>query len=110
MEYIAYLFLFLLLFWGLYVLVMGVYRAHLDNRLHGLNKVLALPYIGIGVLFDVIANVFIASILFMEPPKEFLVTSRLQRYMKNEGGRRRRIALYICDHLLDIFDPRGNHC
>lgn len=97
-------------FWALYVLVMGLYRANLDNRLLGLNRLLGFPFLAIGALTDVLANITIATIVFMEPPKEWLVTTRLQRYMKHTSGYRKTIALYICDHILDPFDPRGNHC
>lgn len=64
---------FLWAFWGMYVLVMGIYRAHLSHRLKGLVLVLSLPFVAIGFLMDVFAK-------------------------------------YICDHLLDVFDPSGNHC
>ena len=47
---------FLWAFWCAYVLVMGIYRAHLSQRLVGLNKVLALPVVGFGYLMDVAAN------------------------------------------------------
>ena len=44
---------YLYAFWCAYVLVMGIYRAHLSQRLVGLNKVLALPVVaGIRELID----------------------------------------------------------
>ena len=110
LTYIGYLALFLYIFWGLYVLVMGLYRAYLHKQLKGLNKLLAIPYILIGLLVDVVANIFVASVVFMELPKEWLVTTRLQRYMTHNRGYKKRLATYICDHLLDVFDPTGNHC
>lgn len=94
----------------MYVLVMGIYRAHLSHRLKGLVLVLSLPLVAIGYLMDVIANLTVASLLFLEPPRELLVTSRLQRYVALEQGWRFRIADWICNHLLDVFDPSGNHC
>lgn len=101
---------FLWAFWGMYVLVMGIYRAHLDRRLKGLVLVLSLPFVAIGCLMDVFANVTIASLVFLEPPREWLVTDRLQRHMHKSTGWRFWLAKYICDHLLDVFDPSGNHC
>lgn len=44
---------FLWAFWGMYVLVMGIYRAYLSRRLHGLVLVLSLPFVAIGYLMDV---------------------------------------------------------
>jgi hypothetical protein len=101
---------FLWAFWGMYVLVMGIYRAHLSHRLKGLVLVLSLPFVAIGFLMDVFANLTIASLVFLEPPREWLVTSRLQRYIAHGTGWRFWLAKYICDHLLDVFDPSGDHC
>lgn len=39
---------FLWAFWGMYVLVMGIYRAHLSHRLKGLVLVLSLRQCGGG--------------------------------------------------------------
>ena len=36
---------FLWAFWGMHVLVMGIYRAHLSHRLKGLVLVLSLPFV-----------------------------------------------------------------
>lgn len=101
---------FLWAFWGMYVLVMGIYRAHLSHRLKGLVLVLSLPFVAIGCTMDVFANMTIASIAFLEPPREWLVTDRLQRHMYKSAGWRFWLAKYICDHLLDVFDPSGDHC
>ena len=101
---------FLWAFWGVYVLVMGIYRAHLSRRLVGLNKVLALPVVGFGYLMDVTANLFIAPLVFLDWPREALVTARLIRYKRTDTGWRNRLATFICEHLLDVFDPTGDHC
>jgi hypothetical protein len=102
--------LFLWLFWYAYILVMGLYRAHLAKRLTPFTYALALPALAIGYLMDVFANVTIASVAFLEPPREWLVTDRLQRHMHKSKGWRFWLAKYICDHLLDVFDPSGDHC
>jgi hypothetical protein len=94
----------------MYVLVMGIYRAHLSHRLRGLVLVLSLPFVVIGFLMDVFANLTIASLVFLEPPREWLVTSRLQRYIAHGTGWRAAKARWICDNLLDVFDPSGDHC
>lgn len=105
--------LFLWAFWGLYVLVMGIYRAHLAKRLTRVHMVLGLPFVALGYAVDALANFTVASVVFLEPPREWLVTTRLQRYINAPsavGAWRTRIATWVCDHLLDVFDPRGNHC
>lgn len=110
MEFIVPIILYLYLFWMFYVLIMGLYRAYLSKRLVGLNKYLAAPCLLIGLILDVVANIFFATFIFMELPKEWLVTSRLMRYQTYDHGYRKKLAQYICDNVLDPFDPTGNHC
>jgi hypothetical protein len=101
---------YLWLLWGVYVLVMGLYRAHLQERLTNVTLVLGLPFIVLGYLMDILANIFIATIVFVELPKEWLVTTRLIRHQNESWGWRAKLSFYICEHLLDVFDPKGNHC
>lgn len=111
MEPILFILLYIYLLWALYVLVMGFYRAKLSGRLNGLNLVLAYPIYLFGLVVDAISQFTLASFIFLELPKrgEWLVTSRLKRHMAGYGWRR-RLAKYICDHILDPFDPKGDHC
>jgi hypothetical protein len=101
---------YLYAFWCVYVLVMGIYRAHLSHRLVGLNKVLAMPVVALGYLMDVIANVVVAPVVFLDRPREWLVTTRLLRYKRTDTGWRCRLATIICDSILDPFDPTDDHC
>lgn len=97
-------------FWGLYVLVMALYRAHLQKRLSKLVYALGAPFLVIGAAIDLLMNITLATVIFFDAPKEYLVTSRLKRYIANDDGWRCKVARSICDNLLDIFDPSGNHC
>lgn len=101
---------FLWAFWGLYVLVMGLYRARLDGRLTRTLYVLSAPYLLLGAVVDVAANLTVFSFLFLEVPREWFVTQRLQRLMRGGPGWRQRVAKAICHKLLDMFDPSGAHC
>lgn len=104
--------LFLWAFWYLYVLIMGFYRASLAGRLTGVSKWLAVPAVAVGIVFDVVANIFIATVVFRELPTKpwELVTGRLSRYLTESGGWRKTRAKWICENLLDAFDPSGVHC
>lgn len=110
LNYALALALYLWAFWGAYVLVMGLYRAHLNNKLTPLTTALGLPFVIFGIVVDVLANIFIATIIFLEIPKELLVTTRLARHNTSGSGWRKDIATYICSNLLDVFDPSGDHC
>lgn len=98
--------------WYLFILVMGLYRANLDKRLTRLTKFLALPALVVGYVVDVVVNWTVACVLFLEPPESPLetVTHRLSRYLKTDTGWRRDRAQWVCEHLLDFFDPRNTHC
>src|SRR5574343_277739 len=97
--------LFLWVFWGLYVLVMGVYRAHLNKELSKVGYAFGLPWVIIGYAVDIFAQFTIANILFLDLPRkgEWLVTTRLQRYLQDGKGWRYYKADWVCKHLLDIF-------
>ena len=81
----ALLFVWLWCFYGLYALVMGVYRAHLAKRLSRVSYLLAAPWVAIGYVVDVLTNITLASVIFVELPRELLVTTRLQRYVRGTG-------------------------
>lgn len=99
------------LLWDRFVLIMGLYRAQLNKRLYGLNKILAAPNLVVGILLDIACNIVWATLVFRELPREWLVTTRLQRYI-HEGRHswRRRRAQWWCEHVLDPLDPTGKHC
>lgn len=111
MIYLALTLLFLYVFWALYILVMGVYRAHLSGRMSKAAYVLGVPWVLLGYMVDIIAQYTIATLYFVDLPKkgEHLVTDRLIRYSAGSGWRKAK-ADWICTHLLDLFDPRGDHC
>ncbi len=104
------------IFWLAYVVIMGFYRAYLDKRLNSVTFAMASPVLVVGYVLDMLCQYTLASLLFWDWPeswlKERMVTSRLQRYTKQgpAAGWRYKVATYICDNLLDPFDPTGDHC
>ena len=112
---ILYAIIYCYVFWLLYILVMGLYRASLDGRLTGVAKWLAYPIVILAILIDLICNWTIATVLFLEFPLLYwgrpdLVTSRLARYIAGADGWRKVMAMWLCHNLLDYFDPSGTHC
>lgn len=132
MTLILYTLAYLWIFWAAYVLVMGFYRAYLNKRLNQVTLLLSIPFVAIGIIMDIVAQFTIATIVFCQVPcittkkktfivfnksfsvviltGDFLVTARLQRYVSFSTGWRFTIANWICNNLLDIFDPTGEHC
>lgn len=101
---------YLWVFYALYVLTMAAYRAKLAGRLSGVPLALLYPFVIVAALMDVVCNITIAALIFLEPPKEWLVTQRLQRHHTSDNGWRTSLAAYVCETLLDPFDPTGDHC
>lgn len=99
-------------FFYLYILVMGIYRAYLANRLNGFLLVLCAVPVILGAIVDVLANIFIATLVFRKLPRQWLVTTRLKQIQDNplEHQHNKALAHYICSNMLDIFDPTGDHC
>jgi hypothetical protein len=96
--------------WVLYVFTMGLYRAYLLKKLKGLTLFMALPFVAVALVLDVLAQITVFTVLFAELPRHWLATSRLQRHIAGPDSWRRRLAEYLCTHLLDPFDPTGAHC
>lgn len=93
--------------WGMYLSVMNLVRFKEQMSLE--TKLFAYPLVVIGVLADFIYNVLVGSILFLEPPREWLLTTRLKRHLGKDGYKG-NLARWVCRHLLDPFDPKGTHC
>lgn len=80
------------------------HQLHIVAKIHGWIFVI-IP----GLIYDAFLNIVIASLVFVDPPREWLLTVRLKRYKRGEDGWRKKWALWICEHLLDQFDE-GGHC
>jgi hypothetical protein len=98
------------LLWVFYLAVMCLKRARDAGTLTKTAYALGQPVLIIGLLIDTLANFTVVTVMFLEPPLEFLVTSRLKRHIERDRGWRSRLARWCCSTLLDSFDPSGSHC
>jgi len=96
--------------WVLYLAIMSLLPHRKD--LHPVAKFHAYALLTVGLIFDVILNITVGSVLFLEWPhyKRLLLTARLSHHVSEGRGWRFRLAHWICAHLLDQFDPNGGHC
>lgn len=108
--FLTILLLMLLLWatWGAYLSVMHLKVARDAGKLTPAAKALGYPWLAVGLVLDVVFNAVIGSLVFLEPPREWLFTSRVSRW-NDEPGRRGDLARWICNELLDPFDA-GGHC
>lgn len=95
--------------WALYLAVMNL-KAHL-HELGPVAKAHGYMLVAVAVAFDVLVNVTIGTLIFLDRPREWLLTARLKRYVGAERATwRTALAKWICHHLLNQFDPSGKHC
>lgn len=95
--------------WIMYQAVMNLKRARDAGTLPKPAYYLGLPLLYFGLLIDFLSNIGPTSIIFLELPREFLVTQRLTRHAFGEPGWRRDLARWFAANLLDPFDPDGSH-
>lgn len=100
--------LFLFEVWTRYLAIMALYRLEREGKLGRVAQRFGTPLLMYGYLVDFLGNLLV-SILFLDLPREPLITSRLQRYADGPDGWRRRLGLWFAENLLDPFDPKGYH-
>lgn len=106
-----YIGLCLAITYGLYVFyaaVMNIKRVRDIGKLTTLGKVFGYPTLVIGLVLDLLVNVFVMSIILLEPPLEWTVTSRLKRHHKESDGWRLAVVKFF-EPVLDPLDPSGDH-
>jgi hypothetical protein len=94
-----------LMTWVFYLALMNLKTVR--HSLHPIAKANAYVLLFIGYVLDVILNITLGTALYLDLPREWLFTARLQR-LKAKGGWRGDMARWMCDHLLNQFDV--GHC
>ena len=97
------------LLWALYIVVMALQRARRAGVLSTPALVMGSPLLVCGVVLDALVNATLMTALLLEWPREWLVTARLKRHC-GQPTWRGAIARWMCQNLLDTFDPDGRHC
>jgi len=87
---------------------MNVQGAKKRGELSKPALVLAAPLLVLGGVIDFLVNVGPFSLIMLEPPRELTVTARLKRHVTKEGWRG-NIARSLGKHVLNPFDPSGDH-
>lgn len=107
LRLIGYYVLFGYATWLMFIACMSLLAAHQAGKLGPTATVFGGIALVIGILMDFIFNM--ASILlFLELPREWLLTIRCERHLKTKDGWRFRLARWICRNL-DPFQV-GGHC
>lgn len=104
----ALIFLDLYLFFILYVASMGMVRAHKEGKLNSILWILCVPFVALSWVIDVIHNITLFTLLYLELPRELTVTERLKRHV-GEHTFRGKLSRWIAETVLNPFDYSGNH-
>lgn len=94
--------------WTLFLAAMSLRAARERGRLSRTALAFALPIAATAILLDVLVNATLATLVFVDLPREWTLSQRLSRYLPQDGWRA-RVALWLGDRLLDPFDPSGSH-
>lgn len=95
--------------WLLFLAVMALKTARDNGKLPKVVLPFAYIILYVGLLVDFAVNITVATVLFLELPKEGTVTSRVSRHLKESSGWRQKLAKFICGNFLDPFEI-GGHC
>lgn len=117
-----HIFMFFLALYGLWILYLAernLERARIEGTLTTAARYLFMPVFVIGYLLDVILNITVFSLLVLDVPREWTITSHVGRILNTPitpntlnklDAWRFSFCDFLCRHLLDPFDPSGNHC
>ena len=106
--YVSAAYVLALATWVFYLAAMNLVEHR--KALGPVAKLNGYVIIAIGLAFDLVLNIVVATVVFLDPPRELLLTTRLKRYRSGSGWRS-RVAAWVCKRLLDQFDPNGEgHC
>lgn len=95
--------------WILYVAMMRLRQVRDAGKLTLAMKVLGYPWLFFGLFIDLVLNVVLGSIVFVELPREYTLSERLWRHSQESTGYRQKWAEAIRVNLLDAIDPTGTH-
>lgn len=96
--------------WVFYLAVMNLKRAKDAGTIPRTALWFGYPVLLAGLLIDLFVNVFVATVIFLDLPRELTMTARLKRYVREQPGTwRASVAVWFAANLLDAFDPSGKH-
>jgi len=91
-----------------YGCVMNIKRVRDAGKLTPLGYAFGYPTLLIGYTLDVLCNVFVMTLVFLELPRETTVTARMKRHNRSSTGWRLSVVRFF-EPLLDPLDPSGDH-
>jgi len=95
--------------WIIYAAVMRLKQVREAGKLTPAMKVFGYPALALGLLVDFVVNMVFGTVVFLQLPREFTLSTRLWNLSNGEPSWRQRWALWLRVNLLDAIDPSGEH-
>lgn len=109
MLYIAYSLLAFWCLWVLFLAVMNLGQAKAENKLQGFALYAGYTVLAAGLLVDLVVQITVATVIWLELPREWTVSERVARLCREGHGYRLTLALWFRRVLLAPFDRSGGH-
>ena len=109
MLYAAYSMLAFWALWVLFLATMNLAQAKAEGKLKGFALWAGYTVLGIGLLVDFIVQITVATVLWLELPREWAVSGRVERLCREGHGYRLTLAMWFRRVLLAPFDRSGGH-
>lgn len=98
--------------WFFYLAIMNLKRVKDSGRMTKFAYIVALPMAAFGYVLDIVVNIVIGSILFLELPhyKRLTLSARMSYHYEPDSDKwRSKLANWLARNLLDAYDPSGQH-
>lgn len=99
----------LFILWLLFVVVMTMEQLRDAGRLSPGMIQAGEAIAAVGLVWDVLCNVLVASVIFLEPPSEATVSARLRRLVAGDPAAwRTQLARWFASVLMNPFCPANS--
>lgn len=107
---IGWIYLIMITTWLFYLALMNIKRNW--KKISWPVRILAaVPIAIVGIIIDVVMNLVVGTLFFVELPHEWVFTDRVKRHKAESWNWRNRLAHWFCNNILDPFDPdHDGHC
>lgn len=109
MMYVSYAILGFWLLWVFFLATMNLKQALDEGQLKGFPLLLGYTVYGVGLFLDLLVQVFLATLVWLELPREWTVSGRVDRLLREGHGYRYNLAFWFQQRLLAPFDRSGGH-
>ena len=109
MLYITYALLAFWLLWVLFLATMNLAQSKAEGKLKGFALWAGYTVLAVGLLVDLVVQITVATVLWLELPREWTVSGRVERLCREGHGYRLTMAMWFRRVLLAPFDRSGGH-